>query len=139
MWVRQATAFIINQFYIFQRCEAAEVRRAGMENSVRSRVIWDEVLESLWVLMLPGRRENNCICIFEVCGKCLQEHCWYLENTILKLMSLFFFVPRFNRVFSGVFVYSVGGVTLTQHYTLKIYLFTCVASSHWARQKVLGS
>ena len=111
---------------------------AGMENSIRSWVFWDAVLESLWVLMLPGGRENNCICIFEVCGKCLQEHCWYLENSILKLMSLFF-IPRLNRVFSEVFVYSLGGVTLTQNYTLKIYLFICVASSHWARQKVLGS
>lgn len=53
-------------------------------------------------------------------------------------MSLFF-IPRLNRVFSEVFVYSLGGVTLTQNYTLKIYLFICVASSHWARQKVLGS
>lgn len=42
-------------------------------------------------------------------------------------------------MFSEVFVYSLEGVTLTQNYTLKIYLFMCVASSHWARQKVLGS
>ena len=90
MWVRQATAFIINQFYIFKCWEAAEDGRAGMENSIRSWVFWDAVLESLWILMIPGGRENNCICIFEVCGKCLQEHCWYLENTILFLFIIFF-------------------------------------------------
>lgn len=54
-----------------------------MENSVRSRVIWDEVLESLWVLMLPGEEKIIAYVSLKFVGG-LQEHCWYLENTILK-------------------------------------------------------
>ena len=126
MWVRQATAFIINQFYIFKCWEAAEDRRAGMENSIRSWVFWDAVLESLWVLMLPGGRENNCIRIFEVCGKCLQEHCWYLENTILKLMSLFFFIPRLNKnVLWGFCIFTRGSHTHPELYIKDIFIHVC--------------
>ena len=105
--------FLIFNFLNFQlqlTCNIILV--SGVQHS--DQTSWDITLESLRVLVFPGEKENNCICIRSWQQVFIKKV--VSEKNILKLLGLFFSAPRLNTEYFSrlLFVCPVGGGTLTK-------------------------